>query len=186
MATERGWTDEPADSKERFTVIIPIAALLLLAVAVAVIAFGGRDGSTSSASCGEVISEQIDPQSAVHLLPSSPEPPYLTDPPTSGPHVMGPAIQGAQDQPLSRPIQAGILERGAVLVQYSPTLSSADVAALVGLSGPEVVVAPNPVVDGVVATAWGKRLTCTSVDIAPIERFSSTYSGSGSQMGGGG
>lgn len=189
MDTERGPADQaPADqapgTKNLSITIIPIAALLLLAIVVAVMAFGGNRRSTSTA-CGEVVVEQIDPQSVLHLLPTSPEPPYLSDPPTSGPHVMGPPVQGALDEVLPRPIQTGILERGAVLVQYRPDLPYTERDELNRLGGQDVVIAPNPVVENVVATAWGRRLTCSGVDITSLEQFISAFAGRGSQMAGG-
>lgn len=165
--------------------LVPLIALVVLACAIVLVIVSGR-GDSPSGRCGDVTYEQIDPQSALHLLPSSPEPPYRSDPPTSGPHIMGPPITGAVDDVLSRPVQAGILERGSVLVQYNPGMEPGEVARLRALGGPDVVVAPNPVAASVVATAWGRRLTCDGVDAGALRSFVDSFAGKGSQMGGSG
>ncbi len=120
--------------------------------------------------------EEEDLASILHVLPDS-QTAYTTDPPTSGPHASA-APTGAVDQPLPRPVQVAVLERGDVLVQYDPTLPAGDVAFLVDLGGDQVVVAPN---DGlpapVVATAWTWKLVCEGVDLDALDRFVADHAG---------
>jgi hypothetical protein len=138
--------------------------------------------SDTYAGCVGPVREPLDPNSSVHLLPNAAigvgDPPA----PTSGPHVMGTSVTGLVDEPVPAAVQVGVLERGDVMVQYSPAV---DVGRLVELAGPHVVVAPNPRVDGVVATAWRHRLTCEFVEPPALAAFTERYASRGPQMGAG-
>lgn len=130
------------------------------------------DPGPDAGTCESPRREAIDPQSVLHVLPGAPEPPYDTDPPSSGPHVMGPDVEGVVDDPLERPVQVGVLERGGVVVQHQGLGPEglASVAALAELG--DVVVAPGTDLDTtVVATAWGARLRCDGVDVAALTAF---------------
>jgi hypothetical protein len=144
-----------------------------LTVAVAVVALGacGGDGDGEGA-CGPTTREALDPASLVHVLADADDLEYTSDPPTSGPHQPGPAVEGVVETPLSRPVQVGILERGDVLLQHDPDLEASALADLQGLAGDRVVVAPNPDLDApVVATAWLFARRCDSVDTAALQAF---------------
>jgi hypothetical protein len=133
-------------------------------------------------ACGDIVEEAFDPASPSHVLPGAPEPTYLTDPPTSGPHQAVPAEGGVRDEPLGRPVQVGLLEHGLVLVQYRPAdVAAADVAPA---ATDQVVVAPN---DGlpapVVATAWLAKRECSAVDLAALAEFVRARAGHGPDSG---
>lgn len=154
---------------------VPSAAAVLVLLVLFVGACGG-DGSGSSA-CGEVVEEQLDPLSTQHLLPGADEPPYATDPPTSGAHRTGALPSGVVDEPLPRPVQVGVLERGDVLIQYRDPTDRDDLARL---ARRQVTVAPHPALPAaVVATAWRHKLTCTAVDIDALRGFARSYAGRG-------
>ncbi|MGV3758908.1 MAG: DUF3105 domain-containing protein [Actinomycetota bacterium] len=145
-----------------------IAALLVLA------AGGAACGSSDDgdAACGPILREALDSAYLVHVLGTDTDVEYASDPPTSGPHQPSPPADGALDEPLTRPIQVGILERGDVLIQYQPSLPATDVESLVALAGDGVVVAPNPDLDDpVVATAWVHKRSCDAVDTAALQTF---------------
>lgn len=128
---------------------------------------GGDDGA-----CGPIRREALDPAYLVHVLGTETAVDYTSDPPTSGPHQPGPPVEGVVDEPITRPIQVGILERGDVLLQHDPDLPAGDLAALQELAGERVVVAPNPdLPDPVVATAWVYKRTCSSVDAEALQGF---------------
>lgn len=130
----------------------------------------GDDGRT--AGCGSIQRETLDPAYLVHVLGSDTAVEYGSDPPTSGPHQPGPAESGVLDEPLPRPVQVGILERGDVLLQHGPELPADDLAALEALAGDRVTVAPNPdLPEPVVATAWVFKQSCSTVDAAALEEF---------------
>ena len=143
------------------------------ALALLVLAACGGDGGAVTGSCAEPVDEELDPAWITHVLPDTPEPPYLTDPPTSGPHLATTPPTGVQEEALSRPLQVSILEAGLTLVQYRPDdVSGASLAALERLAGEEVVVAPNErLPDSVVATAWLLKMTCDGVDAEALEDF---------------
>jgi hypothetical protein len=125
----------------------------------------------AQSACGDAVVETVDPAALTHLLPGTAEPEYLTDPPTSGPHDTRPLSTDVLAEPLPRPRQVGVLEAGRILVQHRG-LDDADRAALEALAGPDVVIAPNPDLPvPIVVTAWVTKMTCTDVDIDPIEAF---------------
>lgn len=144
---------------------------------------GGGSGNEGSARCGPVTRERLDPSSPVHLLPGAPEPEYLSDPPTSGPHLSGRPPSGVSAEPLDRPTQVLVLEEGGVLIQHRG-LNEADAARVAELAGDRVVVAPNPDLPrSVVATAWLAKRTCDEVDLAALRHFVEERLGRGPEGG---
>lgn len=130
----------------------------------------GSRGGPASPACGPPVEEELDPN-LTHLVVGAPEPSFLTDPPTSGPHVVGNVPSGLVDRPLRGSEQVALLEEGHVLVQYRD-LAPADVATLEGLVGDDVTVAPNPRLPGrVVATAWTVKQVCDDVDVDVLAAF---------------
>lgn len=145
-----------------------VAALTVVVLAPSVAACGG---DAAAGPCGSIRKEALDPQFLRHVGRDATAR-YLSDPPTSGPHQPGPEVTGTLDEPISRPVQVGLLEGGAVLVQHDPDLPAADVARLQGLVDAGVVLAPNPDLPApVVATAWVHKLSCSEVDVAALREF---------------
>jgi len=143
---------------------ISVAALLVGAAACG--------DTTEARACGPIERQPLDPAALVHVLGDGSDVEYGTDPPTSGPHATGPGIHGVVDEPLSRPVQVGVLERGDVLLQHAPDLPSSQIERLEGLAAPRVVVAPNPDLPAeVVATAWTYALRCSAVDVDALRGF---------------
>jgi hypothetical protein len=141
------------------------------------------EGDGTASGCGPITQERLDPSSPVHLLPNAPEPVYLSDPPTSGPHLSGRPPSGMVAEPLDRPTQVLVLEEGGVLIQHRG-LDDADVARLAELAAEEVVVAPNPALaDPVVATAWLAKRTCDEIDIDALRQFVDQRLGQGPEGG---
>lgn len=151
-----------------------------LAAVLAASTLGGCGGSDSTASpCGPTEREPLDPAYLVHVVDEEGVE-YLADPPTSGPHQQGPRVSGVVDQPIARPVQVGILERGDVLLQHDPSLSGPPLAQLEALAGGGVVVAPNPdLAATVVATAWLFKRSCAAVDATALRDFVESHRGRG-------
>ena len=98
-------------TRGRFVLLVAAVAIV---VGIAIVAVSvRRDGGP----CTER-SDPLDPGSLQHVLPGSPPPSYLTDPPTSGPHQSGRLTGGVLDEPVPAPVQVGALEAGQVLIQY--------------------------------------------------------------------
>jgi len=134
---------------------------------------------TAAEGCGEIVEEQLDPNSGEHLLPGAEEPPYISDPPTSGGHASGGSPpDGSQADPLSRPRQVQVLEGGRVLVQYrSGEVTDSELTVLNNLAGQAgVVVALNDSLPSpVVATAWVHKMLCEDADADALEAFTAAY-----------
>ena len=131
----------------------------------------------AATGCGAPVNERLDPRSVIHLFPGAPEPRYLTDPPTSGPHQLGQPPVGVIFTPIPRPRQVAMLESGYVIVQHSGPAAT----GLAALAGPLVVVAPAVAAlpAPVVATAWTWKLSCRSPDPAAIGAFIVAHKGVG-------
>ena len=131
-------------------------------------------------ACGPIREEPLDPAYLVHVVGTGEDVEYTTDPPTSGPHKAGPPVEGVVAEPLPRPIQVGILERGDVLVQHAPDLTPEEQADLATVAGPGVVIAPNPDLPArVLATAWTHKRTCDAVDLDALQGFIEERRGKG-------
>jgi hypothetical protein len=133
-------------------------------------------GGSASSACDQPVREELDPASLTHVIdPDTAR--FLTDPPTSGPHVSGAVPTGVVGESLPGAVQVAILEGGNVLVQYRD-LAGTDLEAVTGLAGEHVVVAPNPDLPApVVATAWTYKLTCDAVDVDALETFIADHAG---------
>ena len=132
-----------------------------------------------AAACGPITREALDSRSLQHLLPNTPTPTFLTDPPTSGPHRPGLHPQGILTQPIDDGVQVAMLESGQILIQYKD-VSASQRAKLEKLAGGPITVAPNPTMPArIVATAWTAKLTCIDVDSAALIRFATQFQGKG-------
>jgi hypothetical protein len=128
---------------------------------------------TTAAACQAPFAEQIDPLSSQHLLPDAAEPPYLSNPPTSGAHKPGIHPTGVLTTPIERPIQVSLLEQGYVLVQYRdvPTATRTELSGL-ARSDNYVTIAPNATLSSpIVLTSWLFKMNCTRFDDAAMHQF---------------
>lgn len=140
----------------------------------------GCGDDESAGPCGPVTREALDSAYLVHVLGTETEVEYTSDPPTSGPHQPGPSVDGVVEEPITRPVQVGILERGDVLIQHDPDLPGDELAELTALGREGVVIAPNPdLPDPVVATAWTYKRACDAVDPVALQEFVDERSGKG-------
>jgi hypothetical protein len=158
-------------------------ALPMVATALAALSLGGcgtAGGASSSRACGPPVHETLDALSTLHLLPGASEPAYRTDPPTSGAHRLGFYPRGILDQPVSRPTQVALLEKGSVVVQYRPDVPAAASLGILVNGDILVTVAPNPTLRApVVATAWTWKVTCEAPSVPQIRKFVLAHQGHG-------
>jgi hypothetical protein len=155
----------------------PCALALVAALGLGVAGCGGSGGGEA---CGPTTREALDPAYLVHVLGDDESVEYTSDPPTSGPHMPSPPVEGVLDEPLSPALQVGVLERGDVLLQHDPDLSADDRAQLEEVAGSGVVVAPNPELPApVVATAWLFKRTCEELDVGALKAFIDERRGKG-------
>lgn len=157
------------------------SARIAFALVVALGVSGCGGDSPLAASCGDVVTEDLDPTWTVHLLPGAAAPDYLTDPPTSGPHFAAEPVTGVLTETLDDPLQVTVLEVGGVMLQYRPAdLDDADRGRLERLGSDSVVVAPDAdLPEAVVATAWATKQSCDGLDIDTLASFVEDHSGSG-------
>lgn len=157
----------------------PAALAVLAAAALALAACGGSSDAEGRA-CANEVHEALDPNSGQHLLPGAPAPRFASNPPTSGPHMLGKWPTGVLHEPIARPVQVALLEVGEVLVQYRP--GDVDPAPLEALAEeqPRLTVAPNPTLPTpVAATAWTYKLECRRVSVPDLRRFVEAHAGKG-------
>ncbi len=150
------------------------AAAVWSCIAAIVVGCSGSDGSSA---CGNARRQQAQPDSSRHLIAGAPDPSYVTDPPTSGPHVPMPDDTFVYDEALPKVAQVGILEWGGVLVQYRPgDIDAEGRAALEALAGDGIVVAPAPeLAEPVIASAWVHLLSCDAVDTDALRSFAEEF-----------
>jgi hypothetical protein len=136
---------------------------------------GCSGGGLSTGGCASPHRDLLDVRSTLHLLPGAPEPPYSTDPPTSGAHRVGYYPRGVVATPIARATQVALLEKGFVVVQYRSSLGTAAENALAPLTAlsPYVALAPNPALPNpVVATSWLHDLRCGGVGANAVTTLS--------------
>lgn len=118
--------------------------------------------------------EEIDPNQG-HLLANAGEPEFLTDPPTSGPHIAGLVVRGVADHELTGLEQVSTLETGSVILQHRG-LTPAERTELEAMAGDKVVVAEDPGLPApVVATAWAHKMVCSGFDTEALEAFTGQF-----------
>jgi hypothetical protein len=128
----------------------------------------GDDGTAES--CIEV-REPLDPLSIQHVI--DPEAvTFQTDPPTSGPHLSGPSVEGLIEQPIQPAAQVRVLEEGGVVVQYTEPDAVDELRRLLDSNEVPFAIAPADSLPApVVATAWTWKLTCNGPAVERIREF---------------
>lgn len=123
-----------------------------------------------------------------HLVSmDTPHPPYNSDPPTSGPHLVLLAPWGVYRIPIPKELQVHNLEDGGVLVQYACRDCPDVVKKLESIVTRynRVVLAPYPHMEHRIAlTAWGRLDAFDDVDADRIMRFIEAYIGIDHHPGG--
>jgi len=131
-------------------------------------------GNDAIAACAPVEQEALDPLSSQHVVPGV-EVTYLSDPPTSGPHLGLPPLTGAIDGPMESAMQVTALEAGSVIIHHD---GATDLAALEDLAGDDVLLVESSSLDQPIElTAWRTRQRCSSVDLAAIRSFIRDHAG---------
>ena len=150
-----------------------IIAVIALALVAGAAALYWRDASLP----GESVAQQPSP----HLTSADEPHTYLTDPPTSGPHMPDTATWGVHTTPITKELQVHNLEDGGVVLNYQPDLDTETVdrlTALVESYDAHVVLAPYPELsDPIVATAWRRIDRLPAWDEARLRRFIDAYRG---------
>jgi Protein of unknown function (DUF3105) len=123
-------------------------------------------------------------QTGLHLIGDREPPvPYSSTPPTSGWHRSGVGGPGVAGEPLSEPVQVGLLEEGLVVVTHGALAADAEseLSRFAAAHPETVAVTPYAgLADGRVAAAgWGVLQRCDGVDVDALERFTAFYAGQG-------
>ena len=140
------------------------ALLVTIAISATACGDGAADGS-----CVE-IREPEDPLSIQHVI--DPEAVvFQTNPPTSGPHLSGPPLEGLFEQPITHAAQVRTLESGAIVVQYRSTVDHDELRPLLDGSVSFALAPADALPAPVVATAWTWKLTCDGPDVSRIREF---------------
>ncbi len=151
------------------------------AALVAFLVLAGCAGSESDASSPCAPAERLVATSSLHVFPGA-EVDFEHSPPAGGPHQLPAPEPGVYQDALSEPLQVGVLETGAVILQYQPGLAPQDVAALEDLAAnPLVLVMPaaSPFDEDaqVAFTSWGRRQLCTAASTSDAAAFVERFAG---------
>lgn len=151
--------------------------LLCVAAAASLLAACGGDGDVAAA-CDAPRAQTVDPRSSQHILPGAPEPPYSTNPPTSGAHAPGVHPTGVVASEIPKPVQVALLEEGQVLLQYG-SINGQQRRSLERLADEgNVTVAPNDSLRSpIVATAWLHMMRCVRADQTALQEFIDAHAG---------
>jgi hypothetical protein len=163
-----------------------VACLLLLLVPTACSSGSddaGADAGPSASGAAGAADEGIDGVLAIRI-PSSHhvQGPVTYDrhPPAGGDHNPVPARCGFYDEAIPDEFAVHSMEHGAVWLAYSPTLDETDLAVIHELvrDHPETIAAPYTGLDEgttVVASAWARQLSLTSVADPRLAEFVDRY-----------
>lgn len=148
---------------------------LVLAALGSLIYFNTRRGA---ALPGQAVPQMV----SRHLSPTDPTPIYETDPPTSGPHVAGPAAWGVFTTEQSKAAVVHSLEDGGVVINYRPDIDSATLGQLSVLAKSydtdHLILAPYAgLSDPIVLTAWNRIDRLAAWEEDRIRRFVDAWSG---------
>jgi hypothetical protein len=166
-------------------------ASLLLGSALGAACSSGSDGdATTGGVSGRAVAradEGIDGVLAIRIASAKHvqgDIEYDRSPPAGGDHNPIPVKCGFYDEEIPDEFLVHSLEHGAVWLAYAPTLDPAEVGVIHDLvrANPETVATPYPGLDvgtAVVATAWARQLSLTSVDDPRLAEFVDRYQDGG-------
>lgn len=144
---------------------------------------------------GQAVDQQA---SRPHVKEGQSHPEYVTDPPTSGPHVGQVPEFKVYSQPITKELQVHGLEDGGAIISYKPGLDKTTVDRLAALAqtyydkpdpdprniqiqhANHVIVAPytfKNLDDTIVLTSWNRIDHLPAYDEARIRRFLDAYAG---------
>lgn len=124
--------------------------------------------------CEPIGTEDLDPLSSQHVVPGA-EVTYLSDPPTSGPHLGIPAPGGIVDGTLDPAIQVTALEAGSVIIHHDGEVDLDDVLDLA--ADDVLIVESADLGQPVELTAWRTRQRCSAADRASVQAFIRAHAG---------
>lgn len=144
-------------------------------------------------SVGDDLPGQPTPNQGSEIIePDSDHDPYVTTPPTSGPHYVISADWGIHTEPIPDEVQVRNLAGGGVLIQYQPDASDElqtqlrdFVTELRGESGTHcrLILAPYEGLSTPIAvTAWARIDTLSEFDAERIRSFISAHMGKGPEV----
>ena len=118
-----------------------------------------------------------------HVLPSSPEIMYNSNPPTSGPHYATPAQSGIYDTEFPDRELIHNIEHGHIWISYEPNLPKDEIEQLAVIAksyGTKIIMASRAKDDSpIVIAAWQHLLKLNTVDEAQIKTFVNALQGHG-------
>jgi hypothetical protein len=202
---QRSTPRAPRDSRT-FLYVLAFAGLgvVLLGGILALVAFGGGDGSSAAISSKYCTEESFPGLQPEHRNTPNAKVDYNSFPPSSGPHYAQWAPWGWYEDPIRQTILVHNLEHGGVVIQYGRDVSEGDIRKLQSFFQDDpngLVVAPYPRLGREFAlTAWnappydrtqtdvkdvdagnGYVMTCTRFDGDAFEEFRDERRGKGGE-----
>jgi len=146
--------------QRRLLYLIAGSGILALAVVLGVLFFsgGGKDERATLVSAGCTLEVKPALKGEHTLQPTATSDKWNTDPPTSGPHNVQPAVYGIYEDSVSLAQTVHNLEHGAIVIHYGPDVPGADMQELRNFYNDDpngLLVAPLSKLGGKIAlTAW--------------------------------
>ncbi|MDQ3767037.1 MAG: DUF3105 domain-containing protein [Actinomycetota bacterium] len=191
-AQKRRQEEERRALRRRNLMTTGIAVVVLAGAVALIIAERTRESAPVGVAASEASCESIqtyEPQKGDHIEDGASHPPYNSDPPTSGPHYVDPALPGFYPAPLRPEQLVHNLEHGQIVFWYRPDASEETITAIEALIDREppaqeaaLLAAPYdgvPASDSFVLTAWGASQSCDGVSQEVVDEFRARYQGLG-------
>ncbi len=163
-------------SNRRLLAILGAVGIVIVAVALGYVLFGGGGGNSSSdpvkqleaAGCTVQVVKSLKAGDHSVLTPNGTSTKWNTSPPTSGPHYQSAAIWGAYTEALNQAQVVHNLEHGGIFIQYGPAVPKATVAELKGFYDAHVngtLLAPLPSLGSKIALGAWVTKSATAGDV---------------------
>lgn len=169
---------------KRLSFVNPVIVIAILSVAVLAggVVFISRQSEPQTPEEQNLLGEYIPEQGREHIDPGQGHAPYSSNPPTSGPHYLGPAEVSIYDNELADEQLIHNLEHGHVWITYKTSSASAELIEKLKGTVQEnsrlVVLTPREANDSLIALAsWTRLLKLDQFDKEKIVDFIKTNRG---------
>jgi Protein of unknown function (DUF3105) len=174
---------------ERIAIVIASMVLSIGLIAILSGFFQNHDPAGVSGGAAMTIGQKFPDLGHSHLSPGELRPPYNSDPPTSGAHVLEPILK--DETAISNDQLLSALEAGDIVIMYggrhppaglrhlADDIASGSFSPSLAAAGQAVILAHRPGTAGLIALAWTRMLRASSVRDPSLRQFAQQWIGHG-------